>query len=370
METKLETNELENTNFPGALDDVRSEELKAKDWHKDLASSVDLVWKEKAFRDIKTFPVRNQDGSGSCVAQTLALMLGIENFLEEERFIEFSAKDIYTRRTNTGMGMWGVEALTIVKNYGCTLEELIPSQNQGETEMNKIVREISDLEIAKIFKIKDFYQLPFSVNQIATIMEQGRKNGVAKPVMVWFKFPRAEWTAVPEISNSNYDIVHHSVTAIDYGILNGKKGIFIQDSWGLHSSTADGLRFIGEDYLKRMTFCAYVNDLNNDHQIKPQIKIERTLRKGMTGDDVKELQRLLNITSDGIFGEQTKQVVISFQRNNGLTPDGIVGKNTINKLYGASSEALEEKTETIGDFLNKMTREEKKTFIKGVIDTL
>ena len=36
-------------------------------------------------------------------------------------------------------------------------------------------------------------------------------------------FPRKEWTAIPELSKSNYDMVHHSVTAIDYGILNGKK---------------------------------------------------------------------------------------------------------------------------------------------------
>jgi len=218
--------------YIGCLEDNRTEEEKAKDWHKDLATSVVLEWKEKNFDNIKTFKVRNQSSSGSCVAQTLALMLGIENYLEEGRYIEFSAKDIYTKRTNTGMGMMGVEALNIVRKDGCTLEELQPSQNQGEADMNKIIRHLSDIEVSKVFKIKDFYQLPFNVNQIATIMESGRKNGVAKPLMVWFRFPRAEWNAIPQISNSTHDIVHHSVTAVDYGILNGKKGIFVQDSWG------------------------------------------------------------------------------------------------------------------------------------------
>ena len=48
--------------------------------------------------------------------------------------------------------MMGVEALEIVRKYGCTLEALIPSQKQNEVEMNTIDRKTSDEEIAKIFK--------------------------------------------------------------------------------------------------------------------------------------------------------------------------------------------------------------------------
>lgn len=317
------------TIFTGCLDDNRKEEDKAKDWHKDLAMSGVVDWKEKDFNDIKTFPVRNQAQSSSCVAQTLALMMGIENFLEEGRFIEFSAKDIYTRRSNNSGGMIGVEALDIIRKNGATLEVLIPSQNMGETEINQITRKVSDTEIAKIFKIKDYWQLPFSLEQIATIMESGKKNGVAKPLMTWFMFPRKEWDSKPAITNSNFDIVHHSVTAIDYGMMNGKKGIFIQDSWGLHNSTVNGLRFISEDYLPRMTFCAYVNDLPNNHQEKPVIEIPTSvLRLGSKGEDVKKLQKLLGITADGIFGKMTRLAVQAFQLKNNLYADGIVGKKT------------------------------------------
>ena len=319
--------------FTGCLPDTRTNEEKAKDWHKELATGISLSWIEKNFDEVSRFPVRDQDGSGSCVSQTLALILGIENFLEEGRFVEFSAKDIYTRRSNKDtMGMMGVEALEIVRKYGCTLEALIPSQKQNEVEMNSIDRKISDEEIAKIFKIKDYYQLPFILYQIATIMESGRKNGVAKPLMVWFMFPRKEWTAIPELSKSNYDIVHHSVTAIDYGILNGKKGLFIQDSWGLHNSTEGGLRFISEDYLKRMTFCAYVNDLPNNHHEETQSIFTRILRYGSRGEDVKNLQKLLSLNADGIFGRQTERAVKNFQKENGLVADGIVGQKTIAKL--------------------------------------
>ena len=58
------------------------------------------------------------------------------------------------------------------------------------------------------------------------------------------------------------------------------------------------------------------------------------LRQGSTGGEVKEVQRRLKNWGyysgavDGIFGSGTRKAVISFQKKNGLTADGIVGKAT------------------------------------------
>ncbi len=58
------------------------------------------------------------------------------------------------------------------------------------------------------------------------------------------------------------------------------------------------------------------------------------LKQGSTGGEVKEVQRRLKMWGyysgavDGIFGAGTKQAVIAFQKKNGLTADGIVGKST------------------------------------------
>ena len=38
---------------------------------------------------------------------------------------------------------------------------------------------------------------------------------------------------------------------------------------------------------------------------------------------------------DGVFGQITRSSVISYQNNNGLTADGIIGNITWNKLMGA-----------------------------------
>jgi len=59
----------------------------------------------------------------------------------------------------------------------------------------------------------------------------------------------------------------------------------------------------------------------------------KTLKLNSKGESVKQLQLLLNILPDGIFGPQTQQSVIFFQKSQNITPDGIVGPITWSLLY-------------------------------------
>ena len=67
------------------------------------------------------------------------------------------------------------------------------------------------------------------------------------------------------------------------------------------------------------------------------------LRQGAKGSEVKEVQRRLkqwgyyNGAVDGVFGAGTKKAVIAFQKKNGLTADGVVGKSTYKALGMNSS---------------------------------
>ena len=61
------------------------------------------------------------------------------------------------------------------------------------------------------------------------------------------------------------------------------------------------------------------------------------LKRGSKGSAVKELQRLLKVYPDGIFGEATMEAVIDFQEKNGLTADGVVGFATMKKLLSTMS---------------------------------
>ena len=62
------------------------------------------------------------------------------------------------------------------------------------------------------------------------------------------------------------------------------------------------------------------------------------LRQGSRGGEVKEVQRRLKQWGyysgavDGIFGAGTRKAVIAFQKKNGLTADGVVGKATYRAL--------------------------------------
>ena len=73
------------------------------------------------------------------------------------------------------------------------------------------------------------------------------------------------------------------------------------------------------------------------------VKVElSTLRKGSEGDQVKAVQRMLyalgydlgSAKVDGDFGSKTDAAVRAYQKNKGLTVDGIVGQQTWSKLLG------------------------------------
>ncbi len=58
-----------------------------------------------------------------------------------------------------------------------------------------------------------------------------------------------------------------------------------------------------------------------------------TLRRGSKGPSVVTLQERLGIEADGDFGPKTERAVTSFQSAHGLSPDGVVGRNTWTALY-------------------------------------
>ena len=68
----------------------------------------------------------------------------------------------------------------------------------------------------------------------------------------------------------------------------------------------------------------------------------RLLYWGCEGDAVRRLQNALIAsgyksivrTADGIYGQWTYDAVRAFQRDHGLSVDGVAGRNTQNALYG------------------------------------
>ena len=82
---------------------------------------------------------------------------------------------------------------------------------------------------------------------------------------------------------------------------------------------------------------------------------ERTLRNGMEGEDVKELQSLLiqmdydlgKWGADGDFGDMTEMAVREFQQMEGIEVDGIVGKITYAALTRAKNDIVPENPDLV-----------------------
>lgn len=72
-----------------------------------------------------------------------------------------------------------------------------------------------------------------------------------------------------------------------------------------------------------------------------------TLKKGSTGNEVKDMQNKLieagygsylgRTGADGIFGDNTQNAVLRYQQDNGLDSSGVAGEMTLTKLYGTQT---------------------------------
>lgn len=95
----------------------------------------------------------------------------------------------------------------------------------------------------------------------------------------------------------------------------------------------------------------------------PSPEAYTTLRSGASGPSVVRMQEALielgylSGAADGQFGSNTQRAVTQFQAVNGLSADGIAGKNTLSLLYGGSALSADEAPEM--DYLLLVNREHK-----------
>lgn len=323
------------TIISGLIPDPRSQEEKDKDYqHKETAPMAVLL---KWDRDITGWPKwseRDQDGSGSCVAQSGAKALEI---LRKGEII--SAHPIYARRTNfPDPGMWLQDAGNIIKKLGTTTEALDPSQKMNEGEMNKSVAVPTPINgyLYSFPNYKDIDQIAQAIEIFGecwiSIYAAGLEyNNAFKPV------------AIP---NAELNIPHCICATYYFTDENGEKCLGIDESW---QSTKR--RVFTETYWKiRGTGAMYSIPPAIDPIVpkKPKYRFSVPLLYGQTSYGIKMLQDILkyeslfplNIESTGYYGAITAKGVIAWQRKHQVAPESElntlqgkrVGMKTINKL--------------------------------------
>lgn len=334
-------------NYQGAFDD-RPQEKKDKDYYqKEIVAKVnDIEWKEKKKSEFRSFPSLNQKYTNKCVAFTLRKITGILYWLRTGKWLDFSASFPYEYRVNKpGGGMVGVDAFDIWRKNGMTLEDLCPSTQTYDEDLVAI-DEFSK-QVAKGFiSGGDIGIDPGDFDAVCSTIQTTKKG-----IMVWFYFTSREWSLeVPKVIDDlsgpgDSRASRHSVSGVDFGIatdvatVNGQQVLKIEDS--AHFGGRD-VRYITREYFKARNFFVrypmnFKYAIAESFQVLP---ITKTLKLGMSGIDVSNLQKMLqdkgyfpvNAQCTGYFGSVTLEAVKKFQKENGLQVDGIVGPKTREKL--------------------------------------
>jgi len=323
--------------YIGIIEDPRSEEQKACDFKSSglVSAGVPLEWKEK--ETFKSYLIKNQDGSSSCVAQATSKILGVHEVMEGKEYQNLSPKFIYTRRANyPSGGMWFQNALEIAVKSGSCKETTLPSDMKGETFMNDKTQETAICAIeAEQFKAKNYVSLEIDIDKIAEVLYQGYA------VLLGFRFDYDEWTTQPFINPNSQLKCHHGVCATDFGVYNNSRVLAIDDSWGPGHGKG-GQRFITEEFLdKRCTYAGYalnlIKEISEEDFHYQWVRSMQFYGANNVKKDVMALQKALqsrgyfpkNAKVDGIFGAITLKAVKDFQRSYALKPDGIVGPKTL-----------------------------------------
>lgn len=301
----------------GALIDTRTDDEKLSDieFREVVATANPVEWIEKPRSEWRKFPIFNQDGSGSCVAQTIAKMAGIMYYILNGVYVHFSALHVYIRRSNKPQSGMGYPDCFNIAGEGITLEALVPSQDMSDDEMDSTKIEKYKDDVGKIFKLGTPITLPTGdIETVASVIQT-----TDKAVMGWFFFETKEWLNIPVIINKLLEMAglktnRHSITLHTHTLLGktnmpdnpevwGKKAIIADDSWGINYGF-QGVRVLTEDFFVARNFlAAYVKNFKfevADQTLpKPVYNFTKKLEIGMTDIDVLHLQERLRY--EGFF---------------------------------------------------------------------
>ena len=167
-------------------------------------------------------------------------------------------------------------------------------------------------------------------------LERGMSGPEVTVVQVMLNRIRQNYPAIPRISAED-------------GVFGEETENAVKSFQSIFGLTPDGV--VGPGTWYRMVFL-YVgvtdlSELISQGQTYYRVNFgpnSPLLREGSQGKEVSALQYFLSIVAqfrydipapaiDGIFGPNTKAAVTAFQQRTGLTPDGIVGYATWNRLY-------------------------------------
>lgn len=320
----------------GALPDTRSPEERARDYPiaEIVAHAAAVEWREIPQDQVRQFGTQDQGNKGSCVAETRRKLKRILFNVNKGLDLDFSAVAFYRKRSNyPAAGMSAVDAISLDRNFGMTLDKLVPSDTvTTETAANALFVDPYNDDVAKVFAVQpnEVTFIPGDMDTPAGTIQKTRKG-----VMMWFYFTYEEWAQeVPKILNNNLQFsfpstLRHSVTGVEPALYDGVQGVWIEDSAHFGGFAR---RFITRAFYERRNVWA-------SYPIAFKFEPETGNKPSYYGSTA-SLQDCLkweglfpsNVDSTGVYGPITTQAVKDFQKKYGLEQIGAVGPRTRAKL--------------------------------------
>lgn len=279
--------------------------------HEEIAGAVTPVkWVEKnPLTGFVTYPKRFQGAQSSCVSYWLAKQLAVDELSENGVWRELSPKSIYAYTNVPGGGSSSIQATKLVTKIGMTLEHLLPTDGLSEAEVITEKGYTTDAkQIALIYKPKSYIETDTYFDTLAEVIETHRAKGIKKVVGITMVGVNngtvlTQYPLPPKLNDKNY--WYHRVTVTDYGLVNGKKYISIDNSLG-NSIGNNGQQLLGIEWESFIYGGIYTLNLPDNWQagpanqiLTPKYQWTRDLAYGSKGDDVKMLQQALQ--SLGMF---------------------------------------------------------------------
>jgi hypothetical protein len=302
--------------YQGAFPDTRSKEEKAKDWQ---AFEV-FSFGTPTFRTVdengwKKYQVRNQDGSGSCVANSQAKFLEVMAAKRGDT-IKFSHAPVYKKRANRpAAGMGFPDAPKLQVSHGTCREEQMPSENMSDQQLDDLVLPHNYEDINDYARPSGYVSIPQNFFDVASYVET---HGAA---IIWVDTDYKNWTKdIPTVGGKGGG-VRHSVCAVDAVTFNGVKYLVIEDSWGAFGKY-NGQRLITQDFFKDAVFMAYaLTEFTYEPTTAKFEPFKTQMKFGQKSDEIKRLQQYLvakgtfpaNTQLTGYYGAITAQAVQTFQ---------------------------------------------------------
>jgi len=238
--------------YNGLLPDLRSDAEKDKDWKADEL----FVMGSPSFRVVKEnewakYQIRNQDGSGSCVAQSQAKHIEIAEQLKTHKSTQYSATPVYQKRVNrpqAGMGFPDAPKLQTTVN-SCH-ESQCPSQLMSDSQMDNAILPPNYEDINDEAKPNAYITIPVDFFSVASYVET---HGAC---IIWVNSDYSHWSVdFPTVGGKNGG-VRHSVCVVDAVTFQGTKYLVIEDSWGTFGKF-NGQRLLSKEFFDDAVYFAY-----------------------------------------------------------------------------------------------------------------